>query len=160
MSKRDICLKIIIWFQNRDMMKRKKFRMLFFCKRKKKLNRPKWSNNKMSKERDKIYSESNKKIKWKIKLVSNRRDSPKWKSRRKEEENRQMLKENTRWDAPKKRDFETWKWMRYNKWRNLKWNSLRDCRILKPYRKKHISSLKKHWDNHLPCWIQTPLSKI
>lgn len=74
MSKRDICPKTTTWFPSKGMKKRKKFKMLFFCKRKKKPNKQKWSSNKTSKERDKISSELSRKIRWKIKLVFNQKD--------------------------------------------------------------------------------------
>lgn len=95
-SKRDICPKTTIWSLSNDTKKREKFKMLFSSKRKRKLSKLKWSNNKTNKEKDKICLELSKRTKWRIKLDFNRRDLLKWKWKRREEENKLLLKETTR----------------------------------------------------------------
>jgi len=78
-SKSDTCHRITIWYQNRDMRKKEKFQMHSCSKRRRKPSSPKWLNSKTNKEKDKICSELSKRIRWRTKLVSNLRDSLKWK---------------------------------------------------------------------------------
>ena len=103
MSKKDICLRITTWFQNRDTRKKEKSKMLFYSKRKKKQNNLKWLNNRMNKEKDKICLELSKRTRWRIKLDFNLRDLLKWKWRKREEENKLVLNEIMRTDATRKK---------------------------------------------------------
>ena len=103
MSKRDICLRITTWFQNRDMRKKEKSKMLFYSKRKKKQNNLKWLNNRMNKEKDKICLELSKRTRWRIKLDFNLRDLLKWKWRKREDENKLQPKEIMEIDATRKK---------------------------------------------------------
>lgn len=122
MSKKDTCLKITIWFLSRDTRKKEKFKMLFYFKRKKRQNNQKWSNNRTNKEKDKICLELNKRTKWRIKSVFNPRDLLKWKWRRREEENKLVPSEIIWTNVTRRKILEIWKWTKYLKWRNWRWN--------------------------------------
>jgi len=122
MSKKDTCLRITIWSLSRDTRKKEKYKMLFCFKRKKKLNNQRWLNNKMNKEKDKICLELSKRTKWRIKLDFNLRDLLQWKWRRREDANKLEPKENIWTNVERKKIWEIWKWMRFLKWRNLRWN--------------------------------------
>jgi hypothetical protein len=74
MSKKDNWAKTITCFQNKAMMKKRKYKMHCFFKKKRKQNKPKWLNIKMNKRNVKISSDLSKKIKWKIKLDFKARD--------------------------------------------------------------------------------------
>jgi hypothetical protein len=67
-SKKGKWVKIITCFPNKATMKKRKFKMLCFCKKRKKRNKQKWLSIKMNKRNVRIFSDLNKKIKWKIKL--------------------------------------------------------------------------------------------
>ena len=151
MSKRDTCLKITTWFLSRDMRRKEKFQMLSYSKRKRKPSNLKWLNNKTNKEKDKTSLELSKRTKWRTKLDFNLKDLLKWKSRKREDESKLMLRETIKINVERKKTLEIWKWMKSLKWRNLKWNLLNDYKILKLYRKKLTSNLKKLSDNHQPC---------
>ena len=122
MSKKDTCLKITIWFLSRDTKKKEKFKMLSYFKRKKRQNNQKWLNNRTNKEKDKICLELNKRTKWRIKSDFNLRDLLKWKWRRREEENKLVLSEIIWTNVTRRKILEIWKWTKYLKWRNSRWN--------------------------------------
>lgn len=86
MSKKGKWVKTIICFPNKATMKKRKFKMPFFCKKRKKRSKPKWLSIKMNRRNAKTSSDWNKKTKWKIKLDFKVKDWPKWKSMKKEEE--------------------------------------------------------------------------
>ena len=151
MSKRDTCLKTITWFLSREMRRKEKYLMLYCSKRKKRLNKLKWSNSKMNKEKDKTSLELSKRTRWKTKLVFNLRDSLKWKLRKKEDVNKLLLKETIKPNVEKRKTLETWKWMKFLRWKSLKWNLLNVFKILKLYRKKLILNLKRLSGNHQQC---------
>jgi hypothetical protein len=101
-SRRDKWVKITTWSQSSDMMRKRKFKMLYYSRKKKRLNNQKWSSNKTSKRKDKIILELSKKIRWRIKSDCNQRDSHKWRSRKKEEESKWWPEGSMRINAKKR----------------------------------------------------------
>ena len=72
-------VRIIICFQSNDTKKRRKYKMHYYCRKKKRPNNPKWLRLRTNKRNSWITRELDKKTKWKIKLVCNQRDWHKWK---------------------------------------------------------------------------------
>ena len=106
MNKRDNWAKIITCYQNKAMMKKRKYKMPCCFKKRKKQNKPKWLNIKMNKKKDKISSDLSKKTKWKIKLDSKAKDWPKWKSMKREEGRSWWQEKSMKKNALKKSSWE------------------------------------------------------
>jgi hypothetical protein len=106
MSKKDKWAKIITWFPSRGMRKRRRSKTLFTSKRRRKPDSKSNSKNRMNKRNCRTTIEWSKKIKWKIKLVSNPRDLLKWKLRRRGEENKWEQDGIMRTDAMEKSSSE------------------------------------------------------
>lgn len=123
-SKREWWVRITIWFPSSATRRRNVFKRLWCFRRRRTLNNLGWSSNRMSLSKDKTITDSNKRIEWRTRLVSNLKDLLVWRSMRRDAVNKWCHARITKRNVLKKTIWETVKWMRLPKWKSLRWSSL------------------------------------
>jgi hypothetical protein len=117
-------------------------KLLYYTK-KRKLNKLNSLENNKKIVIIKSLCKKNKKKKWKIEFKNNKKEFKEQKLKNSENKNSTLREKKLRKRSLKRKSWSDRKKQRWCKWKCLRWNLLRSCKTLKPFKNKLTLSLKK-----------------
>lgn len=133
----------LLWWEIIEIVRKIKLKMPFYSTKTKKRNKLNLLVNKGNKGETNLCMFKIKKIKWGRKCKNNKKHKHKRKLKNLEEKNKWLHKPTSLAKSQRKKKWLGKKNLKLCKWKCSKWNWLKSCKTLKPYKNKHTLNSKK-----------------